>query len=62
MQTTGFFSLINTGFAPEEVQRQYDIGQSFFDLPNETKNREDFLVDFSRGNYFGYKPVSLGPC
>lgn len=55
IRDTGFFSLINTGFDPSEVQRQYDIGQSFFDLPTEDKEQERYLVDFSKGNYFGYK-------
>ncbi|KAK1992885.1 hypothetical protein LX36DRAFT_715032 [Colletotrichum falcatum] len=35
----GFFSLINTGFTPEGVQRQYDIGQRFFSLKTEDKAR-----------------------
>lgn len=59
MHTTGFFALTNTGFSPSEVQRQYDIGQSFFALPLEDKGKEEYRVDFGRGNYFGYKPVSL---
>lgn len=54
---TGFFSLINTGFSREEVERQYDIGQGFFSLPLEDKNREDNRCDFAVGNYFGYRPV-----
>ncbi|KAM0283169.1 hypothetical protein ACHAQH_002651 [Verticillium albo-atrum] len=36
---TGFFSLINTGFSPEEVQRQYDIGKNYFSLPVEDKGQ-----------------------
>ncbi|KLT46580.1 2OG-Fe(II) oxygenase superfamily protein [Cutaneotrichosporon oleaginosum] len=56
VHTTGFFALTNTGFAPDEVQRQYDIGQSFFNLPPEEKGLEKYRVDFGRGNYFGYKP------
>lgn len=55
IRDTGFFSLVNTGFEPDEVQRQYDIGQSFFDLPSEEKDKEQYAVDFSNGNYFGYK-------
>ncbi|KAK1517846.1 2OG-Fe(II)oxygenase superfamily protein [Colletotrichum costaricense] len=52
---TGFFSLINTGFTPEEVQRQYDIGQGFFNLDAEDKARPGNTCDFSKGNYFGYR-------
>lgn len=54
---TGFFSLINTGFTPQEVQRQYDIGLRFFNLKSEEKGRPDNLCDFAAGNYFGYRPV-----
>lgn len=59
IRDTGFFSLINTGFEPDEVQRQYNIGQSFFDLPNDVKEDERYQVDFARGNYFGYKPANV---
>ncbi|KZL86305.1 flavonol synthase [Colletotrichum incanum] len=52
---TGFFSLINTGFTSNEVQRQYDIGQGFFSLPVEDKARPGNTCDFSQGNYFGYR-------
>ncbi|TQN65546.1 UPF0676 protein [Colletotrichum shisoi] len=52
---TGFFGLINTGFTPEEVQRQYDIGQGFFRLPVEDKARPGNTCDFAKGNYFGYR-------
>ncbi|KAH7320676.1 flavonol synthase [Stachybotrys elegans] len=52
---TGFFSLINTGFTPAEVQQQYDIGQAYFSLPPEDKGRAEFRCDFGQGNYFGYR-------
>ncbi|TKW58869.1 hypothetical protein CTA1_8648 [Colletotrichum tanaceti] len=52
---TGFFGLVNTGFTPEEVQRQYDIGQGFFRLPVEDKARPGNTCDFAKGNYFGYR-------
>ena len=54
---TGFFSLINTGFSEEEVQRQYDIGQGFFNLPVEDKGQPQYRCDFTKGNYFGYRAV-----
>lgn len=57
MHTTGFFSLVNTGFTPAEVQRQYDIAQQYFSLPEAEKGREGQLCDFTQGNYFGYRPV-----
>lgn len=56
---TGFFSLINTGFSAEEVQRQYDIGQDFFNLPPQEKGKPQFRCDFTQGNYFGYRAVCL---
>lgn len=58
MHDTGFFSLINTGFSEEEVQRQYDIGQGFFELPFEEKGKPEYRCDFTKGNYFGYRQVS----
>ncbi|PKS06147.1 hypothetical protein jhhlp_007464 [Lomentospora prolificans] len=54
---TGFFSLINTGFSPEEVERQYDIGQGFFDLPMTERDLPQYRCDFTKGNYFGYRPA-----
>ncbi|KIV77956.1 hypothetical protein PV11_09729 [Exophiala sideris] len=52
---TGFFSITGTGLSDDEIQRQYDIGQTFFDLPIEKKNLEGCRCDFSVGNYFGYR-------
>ncbi|CAG7561137.1 unnamed protein product [Fusarium equiseti] len=52
---TGFFTVINTGFNAEEVQRQYDIGQEYFRLPKENKGDPKYRCDFSKGNYFGYR-------
>ncbi|TDZ36614.1 UPF0676 protein [Colletotrichum spinosum] len=57
VRETGFFSLVNTGFTPEEVQRQYDIGQGFFSLEAEDKARPGNTCDFAKGNYFGYRPA-----
>jgi gibberellin 2-oxidase len=56
---TGFFSLTSTGFTPEEVQRQYDIGQEYFHLPVEEKGDAKYRCDFTQGNYFGYRPVRV---
>ncbi|RVX73389.1 hypothetical protein B0A52_03031 [Exophiala mesophila] len=52
---TGFFSVVGTGLTEEEVQRQYNIGQAFFDLPAEEKGRAEYRCDFTVGNYFGYR-------
>lgn len=39
------------------MQRQYDIGQGFFNLPVENKGQPQYRCDFSKGNYFGYRAV-----
>ncbi|KAF7557455.1 hypothetical protein G7Z17_g658 [Cylindrodendrum hubeiense] len=55
VHNTGFFSLINTGLSTEEIQRQYDIGHGYFDLPPDDKGDPKYRCDFAEGNYFGYK-------
>lgn len=55
VQTTGFFSVIGTGLTRQEVDRQYDIGQAYFELPLEEKGDADYRCDFANGNYFGYR-------
>ncbi len=39
------------------MQRQYDIGQAFFDLPVDKKNLPEYRCDFANGNFFGYRAV-----
>lgn len=58
VHNTGFFSIINIGFSPDEVQRQYDIAQQYFALDPEDKGRPEYRCDFTQGNYFGYRAVS----
>ncbi|KAJ4989925.1 flavonol synthase [Stagonosporopsis vannaccii] len=55
VHTTGFFSVVGTGLTQEEVDRQYDIGQAYFDLPLEEKGDAAYRCDFANGNYFGYR-------
>ncbi|CAL5867332.1 uncharacterized protein PFLUO_LOCUS1547 [Penicillium psychrofluorescens] len=55
---TGFFSVVGTGFTNEEVQRQYDIGQAFFNIPLEERTRPEYRCDFANGNYFGYRAAN----
>lgn len=55
----GFFCVTGTGFTQKEVDRQYDIGQAYFDLPLEDKADLNFRCDFAKGNYFGYRAVSI---
>ncbi|KAH6662599.1 2OG-Fe(II) oxygenase superfamily protein [Halenospora varia] len=58
VQTTGFFSVIGTGFTDEEVTRQYSIGQAFFNEPLDVKNKPELRCDFGKGNYFGYRAAN----
>lgn len=55
VHTTGFFSIVGTGLTQQEVDRQYDIGQAYFDLPLEEKGDAAYRCDFTNGNYFGYR-------
>ncbi|KAF2103319.1 2OG-Fe(II) oxygenase superfamily protein [Rhizodiscina lignyota] len=52
---TGFFSVTGAGLTQEDIERQYDIGQAFFNLPVEEKNKPEYKCDFAQGNYFGYR-------
>ncbi|KAF2124933.1 2OG-Fe(II) oxygenase superfamily protein [Dothidotthia symphoricarpi CBS 119687] len=52
---TGFFSITGTGFTQEQVNRQYDIGQAYLNLPLEEKGDLKYRCDFGQGNYFGYR-------
>ncbi|KAF1971996.1 2OG-Fe(II) oxygenase superfamily protein [Bimuria novae-zelandiae CBS 107.79] len=55
---TGFFSIVGTGLTQEEVDRQYDIGQAYFNLPLEEKGDSKYRCDFTKGNYFGYRAAN----
>jgi len=55
----GFFSVIGTGFSEEEVNRQFSIAEAFFKQPREQKDRPELRCDFGKGNYFGYRAVSM---
>ncbi|KAK8005771.1 hypothetical protein PG990_011808 [Apiospora arundinis] len=57
IHNTGFFSVVGTGISSEEVQRQYDIAQAFFQLPHEAKAKPEYKCDFANGNYFGYREI-----
>lgn len=55
VHTTGFFSVVGTGLTQQEVDRQYDIGQAYFNLPLKEKGDAAYRCDFANGNYFGYR-------
>ncbi|KAF1357715.1 2OG-Fe(II) oxygenase superfamily protein [Lizonia empirigonia] len=58
VHSTGFFSIVGTGFTQEEVDRQYDIGQAYFNLALEEKANPKYRCDFANGNYFGYRAAN----
>lgn len=58
MHNTGFFSVVGHGLTDDEVQRQYDIGQAFFEIPHEDKTKKMYKCDFANGNYFGYRELA----
>ncbi|KAF2751437.1 Clavaminate synthase-like protein [Sporormia fimetaria CBS 119925] len=58
VHSTGFFSITGTGFTQEEVDRQYDIGQAYFNLPLEERADPKYRCDFTQGNYFGYRAAN----
>ncbi|KAJ4304779.1 hypothetical protein N0V90_000307 [Kalmusia sp. IMI 367209] len=55
---TGFFSITGTGLTQQEIERQYDIGQAYFELPLEVKGDPKYRCDFTKGNYFGYRAAN----
>lgn len=57
LQTIGFFYVVNFGLTQEEVDRQFAIGKSIFELPTEEKIK--YRADLENGGYNGYKPLGL---
>lgn len=57
IQTIGFFYIVNFGLSQEEVDRQFAIGKSVFELPTEEKLK--YRADLENGGYNGYKPLGL---
>ncbi|EXF84185.1 flavonol synthase [Colletotrichum fioriniae PJ7] len=57
IQTIGFFYIVNFGLSQEEVDRQFAIGKSVFELPTEEKLK--YRADLENGGYNGYKPFGL---
>lgn len=53
----GFFYVVNFGLSQEEVNRQFAIGKSVFELP--TKEKLKYRADLENGGYNGYKPIGL---
>jgi isopenicillin N synthase-like dioxygenase len=57
LQSIGFFYIVNFGLSQEEVDRQFAIGKSVFELPTEEKIK--YRADLENGGYNGYKPLGL---
>jgi isopenicillin N synthase-like dioxygenase len=55
----GFFYVTNFGLSQEEVDRQFALGQAFYDLPLEEKLKYHSITDLERGEYNGYRPSGL---
>ncbi|KXS13989.1 Clavaminate synthase-like protein [Gonapodya prolifera JEL478] len=53
----GFFMLTGHGVKEEDVQRAYEINDTFFDLSIDEKMK--YLVDQDAGTYIGYTPAGL---
>ncbi|KAJ1705349.1 gibberellin 20-oxidase [Aspergillus flavus] len=51
----GFFYVTNFGLSPEEIDRQFAIGQELFELPESEKLKH--RADLEAGNYNGYRPL-----
>ncbi|KAK0370969.1 flavonol synthase [Colletotrichum limetticola] len=57
IQTIGFFYIVNFGLSQGDVDRQFAIGKSVFELPTEEKLK--YRADLENGGYNGYKPLGL---
>ncbi|KAF4551898.1 Non-heme dioxygenase in morphine synthesis N-terminal-containing protein 2 [Elsinoe fawcettii] len=62
VHNVGFFYITNFGLSQESIDRQYAIGKSIFDLPEDEKLK--YRADLESGNYNGYRPkgvIELAP-
>lgn len=57
IQEIGFFYIVKFGLSQQQVDRQFAIGKSFFELPIEEKLL--YRADLENGGYNGYKPKGL---
>lgn len=57
VQSIGFFYVINFGLSQDEVDRQFALCKSVFDLPTDEKLKH--RADLENGGYNGYKPLGL---
>lgn len=55
IRTKGFFYVTNFGISQDKVDRQFALGNAFYDLPLEEKLK--YQPDLDSGDYNGYRPA-----
>ena len=55
IRTKGFFYVTNFGISQEDVDKQFALGQAFYELPLEEKLK--YIPDLDAGVYNGYRPA-----
>lgn len=55
IRTKGFFYVTNYGISQSAVDRQFGLGQQFYELPLEEKLK--YEPDLDSGDYNGYRPA-----
>lgn len=55
VRTKGFFYVTNYGISQADVDKQFALGQKFYELPLEEKLK--YEPDLSSGDYNGYRPA-----
>jgi isopenicillin N synthase-like dioxygenase len=55
IRTKGFFYVTNFGISQSDVDKQFALGQAFYELPIEEKLQ--YVPDLAAGEYDGYRPA-----
>lgn len=55
IRTKGFFYVTNHGISQEAVDKQFALGQKFYELPLQEKLK--YVPDLESGDYNGYRPA-----
>ena len=55
IRTKGFFYVVGFDIAQERVDRQFALGQQFYELPLD--DRLKYTPDLDNGEYNGYRPA-----
>lgn len=55
IRTKGFFYVVNYGISQSAVDRQFSLGQQFYNLPIDEKLK--YEPDLDSGDYNGYRPA-----